>query len=379
MIRKIALAVFGTLLAFTFLEMGLRVYYWAGENRVFGTTPSRTTIKWRDDNLVGRRLVPNQKGWFVTDSKEYYTWIEVNSEGWRDSEHTIVKPEDIYRILVIGDSFVENFQVPLEKTFFKQLEEKMNGQIESGRVEVIAMGLGDSGTAQQYLVLKEYGLRYNPDLVVHMFFTGNDVKNNSPTLMGDPHRPYFKLVEGKLQLQPFIPDRTSSLKKNSRLVELLLDKKGKILARLTQPEDYPVDYHVYDEEYSPEYQEAWEVTKTLIKQTKELVEEGGAEYILVTVPPNEQVNSDVWLEIKETYPVLARAKIDLEKPNKILKEFCEEHEINCLFMLSYFKEFRANNPQLTTHYRSDGHWTEEGTNFVAEFLIENLAKEDGQN
>ena len=192
---------FGVFLAFTLLEVTLRAYYFLGEKQLFGLEPTRTTIEWEDDNILGRKLKANQSGWLVSPSSEYFTWIDINSAGWHDSEHLKDKQKEVYRILIIGDSFVENFQVPLEHTFFKQLEKNLNQKTKGKKLEVITMGLGDSGTAQQYLVLKNHGLAYKPDLVLHLLFTGNDIKNNSLALQKDPHRPYFKLVDGKLEKQ----------------------------------------------------------------------------------------------------------------------------------------------------------------------------------
>ncbi len=369
----LGLAFFGLLFGFILIEVLLRSYYLISEKMLFDLRPSRTTIKWQDDELVGRRLLPNQSGWFVTDSKEYFTWIDVNSEGWRESEHSLEKPEDIFRILIIGDSFVENFQVPLKQTFFKQLEKEFNN------IEVIAMGLGDSGTAQQYILLKEFGLAYQPDLVIHFFFTGNDVKNNSLQLQGDPHRAYFILEKEELKLQPFktrisIPGNQtkSSLKNNIRTLELLLNIKGKILANLSSPADYPTNYHIYDKNYSQEYKKAWETTKHLILQARTEAESAGAEYFLVSLANNEQVNQNVWESLKLEYPTLQNTDIDLEEPDKVLKEFCEEKDLNCLFMLPYFKDYLNSHPGETSHYLLDGHWNETGTNLVADFLITNL-------
>ncbi len=59
------------------------------------------------------------------------------------------------------------------------------------------MGRGNTGRAQQYLMLKEYGLKYKPDLVIQMFLTANDVKNNSPVLQNDPYLPYFEIDGNK--------------------------------------------------------------------------------------------------------------------------------------------------------------------------------------
>lgn len=385
---KLSFIIAGIFLGFVLLEIFLRVYYWIGGNRLFGIIPQRTTLQWHDGPIVGKRLFSNQSGWFVSPNREYLTWINVNSTGWRDSGHSLNKPTDTYRILIIGDSFVENFQVPLEKTFFKQLERNLYGKIKDKKVEVIAMGLGDSGTAQQYLILKEYGLTYKPDLVLHLFFTGNDIKNNSLALQNDIHKPYFKLENGNLQLKPLYPiDSTSRrrvllfVKNNIRILELLLDIKGKLLDKLSPIKDYPVEYHVYDKKYTSEYEDAWNVTQALILESKKITEEIGAYYILVSLANNEQVNDGVWEGLKKQYSALGNAELDLEKPDKILYEFCQEEEINCHFMLPHFKEFLLHNPQFTTHYTLDGHWTETGTTLAAEILLDEVKKilHDTQN
>lgn len=376
--KRVFIILLGIFLGFISLETILRTYYWLGDRQFLNLYPSRTTIKWRDDSLVGRRLLPKQSGWFVSNTGEYFTWIDVNSTGWRDSEHTLEKSENTYRILIIGDSFVENFQVPLEETFFKRLEENLNQKLADRRTEIVAIGLGDSGTAQQYLILKTLGLAYRPDLIIQFFFTGNDVKNNSPELMANPYRSYFKLVDGHLELQPFVTrtsipqyKATSFLKDNVRILEFLLDLKGELLGQ-TKPDDYPEDYHVYDKEYSHKYEEAWRVTEALILESRRLAKEHGADYILVSLANNEQLHKDVWEEVENKYPALRNANLDLEKPDKILRQFCEEEEIKCLPMLPYFRKFRSSNPEVRTHYKFDGHWNETGTGLVASILEQYL-------
>ena len=69
---------------------------------------------------------------------------------------------------------------------------------------------------------------------------------------------------------------------------------------------------------------------------------------------------------------MASANLDLEKPDKLLEEFCESEEINCHFMLPYFKNFVSTSPGATTHYLLDGHWNETGTNLAADFLEDKL-------
>lgn len=355
---------FGILLGILTVEIGLRIFI------------RQTTLKFYDNPVFGSALVPNQRGLFVSETKEYWSEVTVNSQGWPDMEHNLVKPEGIYRILILGDSFVENFQVPFEKRFFRKLQDKLGN-----KVEIIAIGRGNTGTAQEYLILKEYGLKYKPDLVIQMFLTANDVKNNSPVLQNDPYLPYFEIDENSNLKEIHQIKRSerklASLKesfKKFEITKLILSFRQKYLEKKATELSggYPVDYHIYDSNYSSEYQKAWDIIKRLITETKKITEESGAKYLLVTLANNEQVNAKVQEEIFKKYPNMKNANPDFEKPDNVLKDYCQEQKINCLYMLPYFKDYIKNNPNAVTHFFYDGHWNQTGTNLAADFLFENL-------
>ncbi|MBI4039379.1 SGNH/GDSL hydrolase family protein [Candidatus Daviesbacteria bacterium] len=373
--KKVLLVILGILLAVVIGELSLRFIYFLADRQILGLHPLKNTIGWQDDKRIGRRLLPNQQGWFVTPTQEYYTWVTVNSQGWRDSEHQFNKEDKVFRIILIGDSFVENFQVPLAETFFKIVEKEINLANPGPKVEIIALGLGDTGTAQQLQIIEKYASLYQPDLVVQLFYMGNDVKNNSAKLQGDPHRLYFKLQDGQLQVIPFttrsslLPQRLLSfVKNNSNLVEWLLDQKGRIFTKI---DAYPIDYQVYSISYSDEFQQAWEVTKALIKEARNQVANQGADYWLVAIPAQEQVDRQFWQDAISFYPKVQKADFDLAKPDKILKEFCSQENLSCLFTADIFKEkFAQNNQRL--FYKQDGHWNSSGSRLMADILISNL-------
>src|SRR6476620_3466783 len=90
-----------------------------GALRVFGFSHFNPYIA---DQYLGFSLRPNAEGWW---RKEGLTYIKINSQGFRDREHTIEKPGDTIRIAVLGDSFAEAFQVPIEKTFWTVMEQRV--------------------------------------------------------------------------------------------------------------------------------------------------------------------------------------------------------------------------------------------------------------
>lgn len=373
--QKALLIILGILTAIIIGELSFRLIYFLGDKQILGLRPLKSTIGWQDDGMIGRRLLPSQQGWFVTPTHEYYTWVTVNSQGWRDTEHQFDKASGIFRIVLVGDSFVENFQVPLEDTFFQIAEKKINSANPTPKIEVIALGLGDTGTAQQLQIIENYASLYKPDLVIHFFYMGNDVKNNSAKLQGDPYRLYFKLQDGQLQATPFVTRSSlaqqrflSFVKNNSNLVEWLLDQKGKIFTKI---DGYPIDYQVYSINYSEEYQQAWEVTKAQIKEAKNQVSNLGADYWLVTIPAQEQVDGQFWQDVISFYPKMQKLYFDLARPDKIIREFCSQENLGCLFTTDFFKEkFAQNNQRL--FYRKDGHWNSAGSSLMADILGEFL-------
>jgi len=379
----VAICVMSIITALVILEGGLRIYYYAGNNGFLNLHPMRSTLTYYENDSFGHALSPNQSGWFVPESHEYQTWVETNSQGWPDREHTREKPKETYRILIVGDSFVENLQVPFNDRFFIQLEDKLKTSSEitlpegKSTVEVIAMGRGNTGTAQQYLFLRDYGLSYKPDLVLHMFLTANDVKNNSPILQNDPYLPYFNLKDSNLTLVPQSKRSTRPLSqikdivKKSRIVELILRARQHYREQ-NSSSDYPTEFHIYDTTLTKEYESAWDTTQELIKETRKLSEENSAQYKLVVLANNEQVHSEVWNGLLETYPAMKSAHLDKDNPDKLLHVFCVEQDVDCSFMLPTFREFLSRNQEAITHNHYEGHWNETGTNLAAEFLYERV-------
>ena len=74
------------------------------------------------DEDRGYALRPNAEGWYHREGASY---VRINSAGLRDREHTKVKPPNTVRIAVVGDSYAEALQVPLENAFWYVMEQRL--------------------------------------------------------------------------------------------------------------------------------------------------------------------------------------------------------------------------------------------------------------
>src|SRR5271167_4951367 len=183
---KIALAVLVPLLALGLLEVGVRIY-------AHVTSQERLIVI---DNLTGWRLAPNVRRRYDKEAQPYF--IATNSKGLRDVEHTYDKPPGIYRIVVIGDSFVFGAGgVEPSKRFTDIL------QASTRSIEVINMGVPAYGADQEYLYLADEGLNYHPDLVLLCAFY-NDFRESFTTINPSNGRPkgYLSLDGDRLVVHP---------------------------------------------------------------------------------------------------------------------------------------------------------------------------------
>src|SRR4051812_29650409 len=144
--------------------------------------------------IYGRFHIPNSTGWVRTD--EYKARIDINSRGLREREIPYEKPPGTRRIVVLGDSFVEGAEVAVDRTITRQLEQILNAQ-GSPPTQVVNAGVRAFGTGQEYLLMQNEALKYQPDLILFFFYDGNDISNNSPRIehnVTDRRKPYFTLT-----------------------------------------------------------------------------------------------------------------------------------------------------------------------------------------
>jgi hypothetical protein len=135
------------------------------------------------DAVLGWRNIPDYRA--TTFGKP----MTINSRGLRDREYPYEKPPGTKRILVLGDSFTWGFGVGDSAIFTEDLERRLTANRESW--EVLNAGVSGWGTDQEYLFLKNEGLRYSPDIVLLAFYLRNDPINNTALVQYGLGKPCF--------------------------------------------------------------------------------------------------------------------------------------------------------------------------------------------
>jgi hypothetical protein len=155
------------------------------------------------DEALGHFHVRNFHGWIK--APEFTTEVTISPLGLRDRRQTYVKAPGTFRILLLGDSFLEAVQVQQWQGVAERLEALLN-QDSPQPVEVINGGVAAYGTGQELLLLDQIGAQWQPDLVVLLIFVGNDLTNNNYRLElqdGDLKlrlKPYFDLDDKQQEL-----------------------------------------------------------------------------------------------------------------------------------------------------------------------------------
>jgi lysophospholipase L1-like esterase len=92
--------------------------------------------------------------------------FKTNSKGLRaDHEISYKKPEGVFRLMLLGDSFGMGYGAALEESFIQQAANLISKGLNK-KVEVVNLSVSGYSTAEQVIALRQEGIKYSPDLIV---------------------------------------------------------------------------------------------------------------------------------------------------------------------------------------------------------------------
>lgn len=146
------------ILTLSFLELAIRIFYkFKSPPRGRANLPVSKTYRLSDNSHLLYELLPNSTA--IVQGKEY----TINDAGFRDRDYPKTTTNTT-RIICVGDSLTYGWRVPLDRTYHKQLEKLFRKQGYS--VDVMGMGVPGYNTVQEYHLIKDKALDFNPDILI---------------------------------------------------------------------------------------------------------------------------------------------------------------------------------------------------------------------
>jgi hypothetical protein len=369
----VLVAIFGIIVALLVLEIGLRLIPQAQLDALVERSSQRLAL-YRLDPRIGWSLKPEGET-VITTRDDRSIPIQINSLGLRDTEHPYQKPPGVFRILMLGDSFTEALDVKLEESYPYLVEQCLTDRLNMP-VEVINAGVSGYGTPEEYLFYINEGVKYQPDLVVWMLYTGNDFtdlfRNLETRLVAGFGGYQFRLDAGKLEktwvswAYPHNENVTWPellLRRYSRVWRVLaypeskiywayrdwragLDKSGEATAA-EQPLDWRYYMHTANfsesEDVPPEVRQAWKLFWAVVDELHARVIGNDQQLVSVIIPADYQVNGWAREQLVETVltPDLgaeaAALNWDATEPNRSLVQLLESQNVPVLDLQPYFQ------------------------------------------
>ncbi len=280
----------------------------------------------------GWRPKPNLRDVKAFDNKI----LSTNSKGFRGKkDFPYTKSKEKLRILILGDSFTFGDEVSDDETYSYYLQEMLP------HTEVINMGVHGYGHDQMLILLKEEGVKYQPDIVI-LGFLALDMSRNILKFR-DFAKPRFVLEGGELRLTGNPVPRPEDILQwdwtRPRIIDL-----------------FSLIRHSVEKFSGLQQREMEAITTAILMELIRSVESIHAIPILAYLPRGREIALDVAVTQDEKY----------------MFSVCQLNErAKCFSTRPYFAEEIAKGKT----FKSGGHWEPAGHLTVAEAIKRYLVDE----
>lgn len=328
------------------------------------------------DRRLGWRGIPNDR--FDLKFPDGDVRIVRNSRGMHDREHATELAAGTFRVLYLGDSYVESLQVPESLSHHQLVEDAF-----AGRLDVVNAGIGGWSLGQELLYFEDEGAAYRPGLVVLFWYVGNDLWDVQPagryqTCRGENcYSPYFVLRNGSLE--PWSAalgapvGRPDLYRPGRRIAARILagvETRSVLARRLAAllPVAGTSPLFASDAPWRPERQApveyAWRITEALLERLKGDVAATGGKLAIVVVPFNRAVEGDLaQAEWNQSNGGPSLQPSDARRPNERMQALATRLGLPVMDLhAAFLANLARDGPQA---FWPDSHWTRAGNRIAA--------------
>ena len=336
-------------------EVGLRLFY-----------PQQLGVWHQDRDGLGLHW-PGLVAYF----RRYGVSVSFNSVGMRDREHTVKKPEGVFRVLVLGDSFMEAHQVPFEASFPSLVERELD-QRAVRPVEVVNASVSGWGTDHELKYLTRYGMQWKPDLILVAMTLHNDISDNL--------RQEFHTIRNGALVEQALADKTLLRYELLQLKAFLATKSHayQLLLRVRKAREVDnaasqLRSHVVELFRSPadeQISKGLELTALLLERMQALASSEHGRVVVVLLPLEVQISDERFAEFARS----ARgspAGLEIDRPQRVTKQIANRLGVAVIDLLPGFRDWTARRGS-ALYLESDGHWNERGHKLAAGIVAREL-------
>ena len=386
-LTKPALALASVALSLALLEGVARLLLPAdGQGKEAGTIALYT----EHDPRLGWRKRAGARATF--NRREYTVEVAINGHGLRDVERDYPRPPSTFRMLALGDSFIEAYSVPLDDAVTRVLQASLDRP--GCPTEVINGGTAAYSTDQEYLFYADEGARYEPQVVV-LFFYYNDVLFNALADHFGTPKPLLHSHDGVLAIanapvpappRPRTPTPPPTEARTSeRPRSVLFDWVRQRLRRgapgaytaLARVGLWPVprvetphdQLKVYRTRPIADIEAAWEATEAILRALDEEVRAHGARLLVAYIPSRMEVSDRDWDLTQRRYG-MEPGKWDRGRVAQRLAEIGGAAGFPVLDLTPSLR--KAQGTWAGPYYVDDGHWNALGHRVAAQAVERDL-------
>lgn len=286
--------------------------------------------------------------------KEFKNFI---SAAW---PHPISTVKDANRLRIVGvaDSYgvkggLNNYHYQLEKLL------RNHGTL----VDVINISREAYDLPEYLEVFKRFGKTYNPDIVILSFFVGNDYGLDKGELLRYKDT---RLRGHDVFLFNWIHNELKTIQYHWEVAKETQagDKENGVFPKymFLQLEKGRLDFI---SRYDSVLHTNLPIVIDLLDQFRSEVASTGAKFIIVIHPDQFQVEASLRQQLTNTFSIKWQS-YDLDLPQRLLTNFCNQKHIACLDLLPVF---RSRGEHGGLYARRDTHYSEAGNQLAAQELF----------
>lgn len=283
----------------------------------------------------------------------------INSLGFRGEEISLIKPDEIYRIVAIGGSTTFAVYLPWNQSYPYLLQQELRNRFGTDKIEVINAGLTGSTSAESFHRLPTQVLPLKPDMVV-IYHAFNDLL---PRIFNDYQEDYYHFRRSDPNNPPGMTQSYLYRLALRVLSPGMFHENYNLAAQVWKIENLPLTDTERMQNFLSSTNDAF---KSNIENMIILLEGKGIDVVLASFALN--YNTWNWLD---TLPPYAW-KSGIKANNIAISELAEEYSLPMVpFAAAPFTEGSVNFG--TRMFPDSIHMSPEGNQFKAEIFADTIA------